>query len=552
MPATVAVIDGVVRVGLSPAELDRLCLQDDVLKLSTRDLGVAVALGRTGATTVASTAALAHRAGIRVFATGGLGGVHRGAAETFDISADLGVLATTPVLVVCAGVKSILDVPATLERLETLSVPVLGYRTDRFPGFYLTDSGSTVPWRVESAAEAAAVVYARSLLGTDSAGVVLANPLPEARQVDPVLHDRLVASGLAELAREGVSGKDVTPRLLEFFHESSGGREPASQRRAGGRQRRPGRRGGGRAGRAARRRAGVSVRPVVVVGDVGLDVLVRPQAGVVRGGDTPSDVRIVPGGAGGNTAAWLASAGVPVALVSRVGDDDAGAAARRRLESDGVVCRFATDPVLPTCTVVVLLEDDERTMLPDRGANAALSRRRPRPGGRGGRLGHGWRGAAYRTCTSAGSCSWTRGRAPPGSRRWSRRGHSGGPRRSTRRRPTTSTGSARTSSWSWVEGVDLLLPNEIEAQALGGDEAMLGVATAAAVSMGAGGARWATRAHTWRVPAPEVVEGDRTGCGDAFDAGVLAAWLSGAGPEEALTRGVELGSRAAGRTGARP
>ncbi len=223
VPATVAVIDGVVRVGLSPDELDRLCLQDDVLKLSSRDLGVAVALGRTGATTVASTAALAHRAGIRVFATGGLGGVHRGAAETFDISADLGVLATTPVLVICAGVKSILDVPATLERLETLSVPVLGYRTDRFPGFYLTDSGSTVPWRVESAAEAAAVAYARSLLGTDSAGVVLANPLPEARQVDPVLHDRLVASGLAELAREGVTGKDVTPRLLEFFHEGSGG-----------------------------------------------------------------------------------------------------------------------------------------------------------------------------------------------------------------------------------------------------------------------------------------------------------------------------------------
>ncbi len=223
VPATVAVLDGVVRVGLSAAELDRLCLQDDVLKLSTRDLGVAVALGRTGATTVASTAALAHRAGIRVFATGGLGGVHRGAAETFDISADLGILATTPVLVVCAGVKSILDVPATLERLETLSVPVLGYRTDRFPGFYLTDSGSAVPWRVESAAEAAAVAHARARLGTDAAGVVLANPLPEARQVDPALHDRLVAAGLAELAREGVRGKDVTPRLLEYFHEHSDG-----------------------------------------------------------------------------------------------------------------------------------------------------------------------------------------------------------------------------------------------------------------------------------------------------------------------------------------
>jgi pseudouridine-5'-phosphate glycosidase len=222
-PATIAVLDGVVRIGLSAPELDRLCLADDVAKLSSRDVGVAVARGLTGATTVASTAALAHRAGIRVFATGGLGGVHRRAAETFDISADLGVLATTPVLVVCAGVKSILDVPATLERLETLSVPVLGYRTDRFPGFYLTDSGSAVPWRVESAAEAAAVAHARSRLGTDAAGVVLANPLPQSRQVDPVVHDRLVAAGLAELAREGVTGKDVTPRLLEYFHANSGG-----------------------------------------------------------------------------------------------------------------------------------------------------------------------------------------------------------------------------------------------------------------------------------------------------------------------------------------
>ncbi|MEO9151287.1 MAG: pseudouridine-5'-phosphate glycosidase [Lapillicoccus sp.] len=223
VPATIAVLDGVVHIGLDDDALDRICTEDDVLKLSARDVGVAVALKRTGATTVASTAALAHRAGIRVFATGGLGGVHRGAAETFDISADLGVLATTPVLVVCAGVKSILDVGATLERLESLSVPVLGYRTSRFPGFYLTDSGHAAPWVVDSAAQAAAVAHARRVLGTDSAGVVLANPLPAGRQVDPTLHDRLVAEGLALLAREGVSGKDVTPRLLEFFHENSGG-----------------------------------------------------------------------------------------------------------------------------------------------------------------------------------------------------------------------------------------------------------------------------------------------------------------------------------------
>ena len=223
VPATIALLDGVVHIGLGATQVERVCTDRDIAKLSIRDVGVAAALGRSGATTVASTSALAHLAGIRVFATGGLGGVHRGASETFDVSADLGVIASTPVLVVCAGVKSILDVAGTLETLETLSVPVLGYRTDAFPGFYLSDSGHPVPWRVESAAEAARVVVTRDRLATDSAGVVLANPLPADRQVDRELHDRLVTEGLALLEREGVHGKDVTPRLLEYFHDSSGG-----------------------------------------------------------------------------------------------------------------------------------------------------------------------------------------------------------------------------------------------------------------------------------------------------------------------------------------
>ena len=223
VPATVALLDGVVHIGLEPAQVERVCTDPAVAKLSMRDLGVAAALGRSGATTVASTSALAGLVGIRVFATGGLGGVHRGAAQTFDVSADLGVIASTPVLIVCAGVKSILDVAATLETLETLSVPVLGYRTDVFPGFYLSDSGHEVPWRVESPAEAARVVVTRDRLGTDRAGVVLANPLPVDRQVDRALHDRLVSEGLEVLRREGVRGKDVTPRLLEYFHDNSGG-----------------------------------------------------------------------------------------------------------------------------------------------------------------------------------------------------------------------------------------------------------------------------------------------------------------------------------------
>jgi pseudouridine-5'-phosphate glycosidase len=223
VPATIALLDGVVHIGLTPEQVERVCSDPGITKLSARDVGVAAALGRSGATTVASTSALAHLAGIRVFATGGLGGVHRGASETFDVSADLGVIASAPVLVVCAGVKSILDVAGTLEYLETLSVPVVGYRTDAFPGFYLSDSGHEVPWRVETPAEAARIVVTRDRLGTDEAGVVLANPLAPDRQVDRSLHDRLVAEGLVLLEREGVHGKDVTPRLLEYFHDSSGG-----------------------------------------------------------------------------------------------------------------------------------------------------------------------------------------------------------------------------------------------------------------------------------------------------------------------------------------
>ena len=175
VPATIAVLDGVVHIGLGAAEVERVCTDPDIAKLSVRDVGVAAALGLSGATTVASTSALAHLAGIRVFATGGLGGVHRGASETFDVSADLGVIASTPVLVVCAGVKSILDVAGTLETLETLSVPVVGYRTDAFPGFYLSDSGHPVPWRVESAAEAARVVVMRDRLG-DRCGRASSSP----------------------------------------------------------------------------------------------------------------------------------------------------------------------------------------------------------------------------------------------------------------------------------------------------------------------------------------------------------------------------------------
>ncbi|MCP2256839.1 pseudouridine-5'-phosphate glycosidase [Streptoalloteichus tenebrarius] len=224
VPATIAVLDGAPRVGLSAEELDRVCdRRSGLAKLSRRDLGPALALGRSGATTVAGTAALAHAAGIGVFATGGLGGVHRDAAVTWDISADLDVVADTPVLVVCSGVKSVLDVPATLEALETRSVPVLGYRTDRFPAFYLRDSGMEVPWRVDTPAEAAAVVAAHRSSVPGSAGVLLVNPVPPEHEMDRATHDRLLAEGENVVRERGVRGKAVTPVLLAHFHERSEG-----------------------------------------------------------------------------------------------------------------------------------------------------------------------------------------------------------------------------------------------------------------------------------------------------------------------------------------
>ncbi len=223
VPATIALVDGRPCIGLDDQALEQVASRDDVVKVSTRDLAALAARRGTGATTVAATSHLAARAGITVFATGGLGGVHRDARSTWDESADLRALATTDITIVCSGVKSILDVPATLERLETLGVPVLGYGTTAFPGFYLTDSGHRVDWQVDSPEEVAAVMAQRAGLGTDDRGVVVANPLPPAMQVNPTLHDRLLRDGLAAAETAQVRGKAVTPYLLEFFHRESMG-----------------------------------------------------------------------------------------------------------------------------------------------------------------------------------------------------------------------------------------------------------------------------------------------------------------------------------------
>jgi pseudouridylate synthase len=223
VPATIGVIGGEPVVGLDADELARLAGGDAVAKVSVRDLAVAAALRVDGATTVAATAALAARAGITIFATGGLGGVHRDATQTYDESADLVTLARTPVMVVCAGVKSILDVGATLERLETLGVTVVGYRSRRFPGFYLSDGGFDLDWSVSTVEDLAAVLHAQQAQGVHRGAIVVANPLPESEQLDPALHDRVLREGLAGLARDGVTGKAVTPYLLAHFHEATAG-----------------------------------------------------------------------------------------------------------------------------------------------------------------------------------------------------------------------------------------------------------------------------------------------------------------------------------------
>ncbi|CAJ1500286.1 pseudouridine-5'-phosphate glycosidase [[Mycobacterium] holstebronense] len=228
VPATIAIIDGQPHIGLDDDALHRIAIGGTAIKVSVREIAMLAAVAGDGATTVAATAHLAAAAGITVFATGGLGGVHRGAQHSYDESADLTALSRTPVLVVCSGVKSILDIGATLERLETLSVGVIGYRTDRFPAFYLADSGHPLDWWVQTPKQAAAVLRARDRLGTDGYGLVLANPIPADAELDRELHDRVLAEGLAAARAADIHGKDVTPFLLDYFHRETHGASVAA------------------------------------------------------------------------------------------------------------------------------------------------------------------------------------------------------------------------------------------------------------------------------------------------------------------------------------
>jgi pseudouridylate synthase len=218
-PATIALIDGVIHVGLEADELNRIAKDEKVIKASTRDLAIIEATKQSAATTVAATSHIAQLAGIKVFATGGLGGVHRG--HSYDESADLHALGEISIVIVCAGVKSILDVSATLERLESFAIPVLGYQTNKFPGFYLTDSGFEIEHRVNSPAEIGAIWANRIALASDNCAIVVANPV--VNQMNPELHDKVLTSGLAAAQSSHIIGKAVTPFLLEYFHRESAG-----------------------------------------------------------------------------------------------------------------------------------------------------------------------------------------------------------------------------------------------------------------------------------------------------------------------------------------
>ena len=222
VPATIALLDGSIRIGLTAGELERLAGERQVAKVSRADLPAVLAAGAPGSTTVAATMICAALAGIRVFATGGIGGVHRGAARSFDVSADLQELARTPVAVVCAGAKAILDLPKTLEVLETLGVPVIGYRCDELPAFYSRASGLAVPLRRDSAAEIAAVMQAKWALGLGG-GLVIGNPIPEAAEIPAEAIAAHIETALAEAAAEGVQAKAVTPFLLARLETLTGG-----------------------------------------------------------------------------------------------------------------------------------------------------------------------------------------------------------------------------------------------------------------------------------------------------------------------------------------
>ena len=388
-PATIALADGKIHVGIDAALLDRLTTAPDVAKVSRRDLAVTLARRSLGATTVAATMFAASAAGIRIFATGGIGGVHRGATETFDISTDLTELARSPVAVVSAGAKSILDLAKTTEFLETQGVPVLGYRTDEFPAFFARTSGHRLDHRLETP-EAVAEVLDLHFRLDPGGGVLIANPIPEAHALPAEEIEAHIREAVREAEAAGIAHKALTPFLLDRVKALTGGRSLAANIAlvknnaalgasiavllAQRRRERHGR--GAQTTRLMQPAPGVErkSRSVLVIGDVMRDVIVRPEGPPVRGADRRAAIRVVPGGSGANLAAWLVYAGLDAVIVGRVGRDDHA----RQVElfrGAGVVPVLAADADAPTGMLVALIDPDgERSFLTDRGANERLAR----------------------------------------------------------------------------------------------------------------------------------------------------------------------------------
>ena len=366
-PATIAVLDGIPRIGLD-AEGVRRIAEEDLTKASVRDLPIIAARGASGATTVAATAHLAGLAGIRVFATGGLGGVHRGASETFDESADLSTLAVTPVAVVSAGVKSVLDIAATLERLETLSVPVVGFGTNVFPSFWLRESAFTLDWSVDTADG-----DRRDPQGTGCRGLPLRHGRREPhpgragmghRRARPRARRGVRPGGCGRSPRQG---RDPVPPAQD--RRALGRQEPRGEPRPRQEQRaRRGRDRNGLRGREARLMPDGRAPRFLVVGDVIDDVLVVLDQPIRPDTDTPASIRQVPGGSAANTAAWLAALGQHVAFAGAVGAEDV---VRVAASLPGVEARLVATPE-PTGSIVVLVQGEHRSMLTSRGANAEL------------------------------------------------------------------------------------------------------------------------------------------------------------------------------------
>ena len=544
VPATVGVPAGRPTVGLDQGQLEALASAADVAKVGVRELPLAVAALRHAATTVASSAALASLAGIRVLATGGIGGVHRRASETFDESSDLPTLARTPITVVCAGVKSILDVPATLERLETLGVTVVGYQTLRFPGFYVPTRATTsigpFPTRARLLPSCgqltSSVSPTRSWSPTRCRSRTSSTPKPMTDCWPRRSRRRTKRACMARRSPPFCSTTSTRRPVVPASRQTSGQCATTSLWR--------------RASRGLGRDKRVTLPPVVVVGDVINDLIVRPRGPVAVGTDTPSEIERSAGGSGANQAAWLAALGTPVRFAGRVGALDA-AYHREALEQFGVETWLVSDDRAQTGTIVVLVSPDgERSMFTDRVGQSRFAAWGPA------------RSASRRRQVAArlGLPGLRVGTRSAVRDLWQAALEAGIP---TSVDPSSVSGLRKMGSrlfLEWTSGASLVFPNLDEGRLLTGHRepeaivvALLETYRIVALKLGAAGALVAA-SDGRRVPigARPAAVVDCTGAGDAFCAGFLAKWARGRELDECALSAVTAAATATGQVGARP